>query len=321
MRLHDAAALATVLAMATAIAGPASASTPAHTHTHTGTPEGVAAPAPASAPSTACPANAGWDTPSPPRHVHGDIWYVGTCGITALLVTSPQGHVLLDGGTARGAALVEANIRAAGFRVEDVKYIAGSHEHFDHAGGIAALQAASGATVVAREPAAVVLERGHADRGDPQLQELEAMAPVAAVRRITDGEVLALGPLRLTAHATPGHSPGGSSWTWRSCDGVACLDIAYVDSLSAISDDHWRFSDPANAAYLAAFRRTLDTVAALPCDILITPHPGASELWSRLGPAATRPLSGDGACRANADGARARLDKRLADEAAAPRPD
>lgn len=297
--LQTAGALATLLAMATASAAPASA------------------PAPASA----CPADAGWDTPSPPRHLHGDTWYVGTCGITALLVTSPQGHVLLDGGTAKGAALIEANIRAAGFEVGDVKYIVGSHEHFDHAGGIAALQEASGATVVAREPAAVVLERGHADRGDPQLEELEAMAPVAGVRRIADGEVLALGPLRLTAHATPGHSPGGTSWTWRSCEDGACLDIAYVDSLSAISDDHWRFSDPANAGYVATFRRTLDAVAGLPCDILITPHPGASDLWSRLGPAATRPLADAGACRAYADGARARLDKRLADETAAPRPD
>jgi metallo-beta-lactamase class B len=279
----------------------------------------TAAPAAIPAPQS-CPSNAGWDEPSPPRHLHGDTWYVGTCGITALLVTSPQGHVLLDGGTAKGAALIEANIRAAGFKVEDVKYIVGSHEHFDHAGGIAALQAASGATVVAREPAAVVLERGHADRDDPQLEELEAMAPVADVRRIADGEVLALGPLRLTAHATPGHSPGGTSWTWRSCEGDACLDIAYVDSLSAISDDHWRFSDPANATYVATFRRTLDAVAALPCDILITPHPSASDLWSRLGPAANRPLAGEGACRAYADGARARLDKRLADEAANPRP-
>ena len=298
--IETTAALAALLAMSTATAAPA---------------------ARAAAPATACPVNAGWDTPSAPYHVHGDTWYVGTCGITALLVTSPQGHVLLDGGTAKGAALIEANIRAAGFEVEDVKYIVGSHEHFDHAGGIAALQKASGATVAAREPAAVVLERGHADRGDPQLEELEPMAPVAGVRRIADGEVLALGPLRLTAHATPGHSPGGTSWTWRSCEGEACLDIAYVDSLSAISDDHWRFSDPANAGYVTAFRDTLDKVVTLPCDILITPHPGASDLWSRVGPAATRPLAGEGACRAYADGARTRLDKRLADETASTRPD
>jgi len=271
-------------------------------------------------PPAACAPDAGWDDPSPPYHVHGDTWYVGTCGISALLVTSPQGHVLVDGGTARGAALIEANIRAAGFRVEDVRYIVGSHEHFDHAGGIAALQAASGATVIAREPAAAVLERGRSGRDDPQYAQLEPMAPVGDVRRIADGEVLALGPLRLTAHATPGHSPGGTSWTWESCQDGRCLTLAYVDSLSAISDDQWRFDGPAHAGYVAAFRQTLDTVAALPCDILITPHPKASDLWSRLGPRAHRPLAGDGACRDYADRARAGLERRLAEESANPAP-
>ena len=297
--LETAGALATLLALSLA---PSSANA-------------TAAPA---TPAAACPADAGWDDPSPPVHVFGNTWYVGTCGITALLVTSPQGHVLLDGGTARGAALIEANIRAAGFRIEDVKYIVGSHEHFDHAGGIAALQAATGATVVALEPAAVVLERGGSDRGDPQYGQLDPMAPVAGVRRNADGEVLALGPLRLTAHATPGHAPGSTSWTWRSCEAGSCRDIAYVDSLTAISDDQWRFTDPANAGYVAGFRRTLDAVAALPCDILVTPHPGASALWSRLGPGASQPLAGDGACRAYAAQARERLDERLADETAAP---
>ena len=145
----------------------------------------TAAPAAgADAPATAtrgCTDQAGWDDPTPPRRIHGDTWYVGTCGITAVLVTSPQGHILLDGGTANGAALIADNIRAAGFRIEDVRWIGGSHEHFDHAGGIAALQAASGATVVAREPAARVLERGRSDRGDPQYAQLEPLAPVARV--------------------------------------------------------------------------------------------------------------------------------------------
>ena len=290
--IETTAALAALLAMSTATAVPA---------------------ARAAAPATACPVNAGWDTPSAPYHVHGDTWYVGTCGITALLVTSPQGHVLLDGGTAKGAALIEANIRAAGFEVEDVKYIVGSHEHFDHAGGIAALQKASGATVAAREPAAVVLERGHADRGDPQLEELEPMAPVAGVRRIADGEVLALGPLRLTAHATPGHTPGGTSWTWRSCEGTRCLDMAYTDSTSAISDHEYRYLD--HPAMVAAFRRGLDTLAALPCDIHMTPHPLASDLFARLQGTSDKPLVDAEACRRYAQAGRSNLEKRLADEA------
>lgn len=279
-----------------------------------------AAPA-AAAPAARCPADAGWDTPSAPHHIHGETWFVGTCGITALLLTSPEGHVLLDGGTARGAALIEANIRALGFDLRDVRYIAGSHEHFDHAAGIAALQKASGATVVARAPAAEVLRTGRSGRDDPQYGVLEAFDPLPGeVRLIGDGQVLELGSLRLTAHATPGHTSGSTSWTWRSCEGQSCVDIAYADSLTAISDDQWRFGDEdAHPGYLAAFRRSLDAVAGLPCDILVTPHPSASDLLARIGPGADKPLAAPGACRAYADTARERLDRRLAEEEAGAR--
>lgn len=274
--------------------------------------------APAAATSlvdTPCAADAGWDDPSPPRHVHGGTWYVGTCGISALLVTSPQGHVLVDAGTTRSAGAVLENIRAAGFDPADVRAIVFSHEHMDHAGGLAELQRATGAPVYARAPAVQSLRRGTADRGDPQMLVLDPFPPVADVRVVADDGVVEVGPLRLQAIATPGHTASSTSWTWRSCEGGSCKQIVYADSLTAISDDVWRYSDDAaHPGYLDAFRRSLDKVAALPCDILITPHPSASDLWSRLGPGASRPLAAAGACRAYADQARSRLDKRLADE-------
>lgn len=271
------------------------------------------------APMTACPADAdpmdGWNDRAPPQRIFGNTWYVGTCGISALLVTSPQGHVLIDAGTEKAAPLVEANIRALGFDPRDVKFIVGSHEHNDHAGGIAWLQRATGARVLARGPAAAALERGNVDRSDPQFLIHEPMPAVADVQRIEDGHVLELGSIKLTAHATPGHAPGGTSWTWRSCEGERCLGLAFVDSLSAISDDVFRYSEEAaHEGYLASFRRTLDTVAALPCDVLVTPHPAASDLWNRIGPRASRPLANADACRNYAAMARKNLDARLAGE-------
>ena len=138
------------------------------------------------------------------------------------------------------------------------------------------------------------------------------------MKSIADDEVVTVGPLALQAIATPGHTAGGTSWTWRSCEGDACRQIVYADSLTAISDDIYRFSDDAaHPGYLAAFRETLARVGALPCDILITPHPSASRLWSRLGPAANEPLLKPDACRVYAQQATERLDKRLAEEAAA----
>ena len=118
------------------------------------------------------------------------------------------------------------------------------------------------------------------------------------------------GDLVLHSHATPGHAPGGTSWTWRSCEGPRCVDIAYVDSHSALTDGHYRFAD--HPDYVAAFERSLDTVAGLPCDLLLTPHPAASNLLARLHGEA--PLVDGGACKAFSANARTNLAVRLADE-------
>jgi metallo-beta-lactamase class B len=266
----------------------------------------------------ACPDDAGWNDPATPRRIHGDTYFVGTCGITALLVTSDAGHVLLDAGTERAAPQVLANIRALGFRVEDVEYIVNSHAHHDHAGGIAALQRASGATVVAMAEALPILRSGASTPADPQHGALDPFPGVAATRAIADREVLHLGPLALTAHATPGHMPGGTSWTWRSCEAGRCIDVAFVDSLTAVSAPGYRFSDErAHPHVQSAFRATFERVRGLPCDLLLTPHPQASALWSRFGPGATRPLVEAAACRAYADTAERRLQTRLAEERAA----
>lgn len=258
----------------------------------------------------------GWSDRAPPRRIFGNTWYVGTCGIASILVTSAQGHVLIDGATEAAGPLIEANIRALGFDPHDVRTILNSHEHFDHAAGIAYLQRATGAEVRVREPAVAVLQRGQSDRSDPQFLDLPKFPPVAEVHALTDGETARVGELALTAHATPGHTAGSTTWTWRSCEGERCLGIAYADSLTAISDKQYRYG--ATPGVADAFRRTFDAVAALPCDILITPHPAASDLFARM--AGKAPLVDDGACRRYAGKARANFEKRLSDEQAGTAP-
>ncbi len=275
-----------------------------------------------SADAPACPAEPNWDEPTAPRRIYGNTWYVGTCAISAILITSDAGHILIDGVTDTAAPNIEANIRALGFDPGQVRYLLNSHEHIDHAGGIARLARDTGARVVAREPAATALERGKADRGDPQFLSVPGFPPVANVHRIDDGGTLRLGALALTAHATPGHTAGATSWTWRSCDDAGqCRDIAYADSLTPFSDKVYRFSDEAaHPGALAAYRRGIATVAALPCDILLTPHPGASDLLERIGPHPRKPLVDAGACRAYAAAGAAKLDARLEQERAQPAP-
>lgn len=267
----------------------------------------VALPAP-------CSADPSWDEPTAPRHIYANTWYVGSCAISAILITSNAGHILIDGVTDKAAPRIEANIRALGFKPEDVRYIVSSHEHLDHVGGIARLQRDTGASVVAREPAATALERGHSDRSDPQFLSVAKFPPVASVQRIGDGETLRVGPLVLTAHATPGHTAGGTSWTWSSCDGAVCRAIVYADSVTPFSDKVYRYSE--NAGMVAAFRNSLTTLAELPCDILLTPHPSASRLLERLDPASGVALTDTNACRAYAATGTEKLDARLAKERA-----
>lgn len=276
---------------------------------------GASMPRPTTASTIDCAGKSGWNDPASPAKIHGDTWYVGTCGISAVLISSPKGHVLIDGGTEKGGRLIAANIAALGFKLEDVRYILNSHEHEDHAAGIAELQRASGATVLARQPAVATLQRGKSDRSDPQFLQLDSFPPIANVQVIADDETLRFGSLTLNVHATPGHTAGGTSWTWKSCENDQCIDIAYVDSLTAISDKTYRFSDEAaHPGVLDTFRKTIKSVAELPCDLLITPHPSASALWDRLGASATQPLLDKTACSRYATAATERLQRRLHEE-------
>lgn len=269
--------------------------------------------------ATACAGRDGWSDAAPPARIHGSTYYVGTCGITVLLVTSPKGHVLIDGATDEAVPSILANIRTLGFDPRDIRTIVGSHEHVDHMGGFAALKAATGAKLLVSAAARPVVESGQTDNDDPQFGTIPDMRPVPVDGILTftpePGMIITGEPTRvmsLTPQPTPGHTSGGTSWTWRSCEGDACVTFAYVDSLSAGSADGYRFSD--HPERVAPFRATFDRVAALPCDIVVTPHPGVSDLFERLSGA--KPLvAGDG-CRNLVTAMRKRLDDRLAKERA-----
>lgn len=269
----------------------------------------TAAPSPdGSALAKACEGRDGWTDPAPPAHVFGNTWYVGTCGITVLLVASPEGHVLIDGGPAEAAPLVEANIEKLGFKMHDVKWIVSSHEHEDHVGALAALQRLTGAKVAAVESAATALAAGRPGEADPQRAIAKDFAPVRVDRVLRDGERLDLGALSLAVRATPAHAPGSASWTWSSCEGDECRTMAYADSATMVSAKGYRFGDHPDR--VAAVRIGLSRIDALPCDILMTPHPGASKLFERL--AGTAALEDASACRRYAAAAGAAFDARLA---------
>lgn len=252
-----------------------------------------------------------YDKPAPPVRILGNTYLVGTCGISSILITDPAGDILIDGGPEKDADLIAANIRKLGFRLTDIKYLLHSHEHFDHVGGLANLQRMTGAQLIASPAAAAVLNSGMPSEDDPQA-ELKQSFPAARVDRlVNDGEQVRLGNTVLMALSTPGHTPGALTWHWGSCQGGVCRQIVYADSLTPVSGDKYRFSD--HPAYLTAYRASIAKVAALPCDILLTPHPSASDMVNRL--ALGKPLDNPSACKDYAASLTKQLDERLAKEA------
>jgi metallo-beta-lactamase class B len=238
---------------------------------------------------------------------------VGTCGIVSLLVTSPKGHILIDGATAEAAPFIADNIRNLGYQPTDVRYLVSSHEHLDHVGGLAALKGITGGRMLARAEAGKSLETGISDPTDPQLAILPPFAGIKVDQIVSDGETITLGPIKMTAIATPGHAPGGTSWTWKSCEGATCHQFVFADSLGAVSADGYRFTD--HPAYVAVLRATMKRVSEWqPCDVLIAPHPAQSRFFERL--SGKEPLADPAGCAIYAKAAMERLDVRLLKEAA-----
>lgn len=251
-----------------------------------------------------------WRKPLAPVRIAQNTWQIGTAGLSALLVAGNDGAILIDGGMPQAADHLLANIAALGLQPTDVKWIVHSQAHADHVGPLAAVKRATGARVASNAESAALLARGGADDlhfGDGMLYH-----PLQVDRLLQDGETLTLGGLQLQVHFTPGHTPGSMSWSWTDIgsDG-APVRIVYADSLSA--PGYRLVGNPRYPRIVEDFRRSIATLRALPCDLLLTPHPDASGWRYDASPARERELD----CRGYADAAGAALDARINEERAA----
>ena len=268
-----------------------------------------------------CAQCAAWNVPQKPFRIFGDTYYVGTAELSSILVAGDGGLILLDAALPQSTPLIDENIRALGFQPADVRLIVNSHTHFDHAGGIAALQRATGATVAASPRAAEALRAGKPTPDDPQFAIANNDFPrVQDVRVIRDGETLRVGSVQITAHFTPGHTPGGTTWSWRSCEASRCLDVVYADSLNPVSADDFLFT-AGKPSIVDSYERSIGIVEDLPCDILLSPHPGFFDMQEKLSRQAagkTDVFVDRNACRAYAGAARTRLEQRIGQERTSP---
>ncbi|HLP09156.1 MAG TPA: subclass B3 metallo-beta-lactamase [Opitutaceae bacterium] len=259
-----------------------------------------------------------WNQPAQPFRIIGNVHYVGASDVSSYLITTPEGHILLEGGFAETAPLIEQNVRELGFRIEDIKILLTSHAHLDHAGGLAELKRLSGATLVATAPEAEGLARG--GKGDFQWGDTLPFPPVVADRIIADGETVSLGGITLTAHLTPGHTKGSTTWTMRASDRSRSYDIVFMASLTAPGYD--LVANPQYPNIGADLLRSCTLLRALPCDIYLAPHGFACALKEKralLG-AEPNPFVDPAGYRSAIDQAEQQIQQQLGKSTAAPRP-
>lgn len=277
---------------------------------------GLAAALPASAAEPPLPqlkaytVHESWRQPVEPVRIADNTWHIGTANLGATLIRTPEGAILIDGGMPQAADLLLRNMAKLGVAPGDLELILLSQAHADHVGPLAELRRRTGARVAANAESAVLLARGGSD--DIHFGDAIVYPPVQVDRLLMDGETVELGGTRLTAHFMPGHTPGSMAWTWTDRRDGADVRIAYVDSLTA--PGYRLLDNPRYPRIVEDFRRSFDVVRGLPCDVLLTPHPGASG-HDFADPGASNPID----CNTYADRAERAFDEQLQTPREAPR--
>lgn len=218
----------------------------------------------------------GWNDPFAPFTVMGNVHYVGTKTVSAWLITGSKGHILIDGVVPQSAPQIIANVKTLGFDMRDVKYLLNSHAHIDHAGGLAGLQRASGAKMIASAKDKPYLEAGDIGFGPTGGVKFP---PVRVDRVIRDGETIRLGDIALTAHLTPGHSPGCTSWTFavKGKDGKPYTALLHCSATVAGQS----LVPEAYPGMVADFRASFAKVRRMKADIFLANHDTMFDLHAK----------------------------------------
>jgi metallo-beta-lactamase class B len=213
---------------------------------------------------------AAWNQPVKPFRIIGNIYYVGVSGVTSFLITTSQGDFLLDGGFPETAPLIEKNIAELGFRLQDVRYLLNSHAHYDHCGGLAELKRATGAQMLASRADAAVLESG--GRTGFEGWRNSAFPAVKVDRIVADGEAVKLGDITLTAHLTPGHTKGCTTWTMPIEDSGKTYHVLLYGSTTV--PGYRLVNNPNYAQIVSDYEHSFAALRQLPCDVFLAPHGG-----------------------------------------------
>jgi metallo-beta-lactamase class B len=210
-----------------------------------------------------------WNKPTEPFKMIGNVYYVGTDGLASYLITSPQGHILVDTVMPEATSQIKANIEKLGFKVTDIKFLLNTHAHIDHTGGLAEMKQASSAQLVAGEADQPLLEGGYY----PGAREETALnfPPVKVDRTVREGDKVTVGDVTLTARETPGHSPGCTSWEFSVKDGDATRSVLIFCSGTVALNR--LVTNPTYPGIVTDYRQTFARAKDMKVDVLLAPHP------------------------------------------------
>ena len=200
----------------------------------------------------------------------GNIYYVGDANQAVYLITTPSGHILLDTGYAETVPIVRTGVEKLGFQMRDIKIMISGHAHSDHVAGHALVKDTTGARVLASEWDAPVIESGGA-RGDYRGPRASPWTPAKVDQIIGDGERVTLGATTMTAHLTPGHTRGNTTWTMTVEEGGRKLNVAFMPSVGRNEGVHV-FNYPNYPNIADDFQKTFRVLKTLPCDVFLGPH-------------------------------------------------
>lgn len=242
--------------------------------------------------------NATWGQDTEPFQMIDNVWYVGSAGLSSFLIKTSRGDILLDVGLPQNAEMVERHLAKIGVKLSDIKILLNTHSHYDHSGGLAKLKADTGARVIASEGEVYALEKG-VYPGSEDNKNL-SFPPVKVDDKIADGGKVTLGGVTLTAHITPGHTKGCTTWTFpvKDVDGSAHNAVVFCSSSVAAN----RLApNPQYPGIVEDYRTTFAKVKTFDGDVFLAPH---SEFYdmpgkrAKLGGSGPNPFIAPGAFHA-----------------------
>lgn len=215
------------------------------------------------------PAQSDWHDPFPPHRIADRLYYVGSKGLASYLVTTTNGHILINSSFERTVPVIRTNMEALGFKFSDIKILLTSHAHSDHASGHARIKELTGARVEVMEGDAQVIASG--GRGQYLYTEADAWKPCVVDRVLKDGDTVTLGEARLTARLTPGHTRGCTTWLMQATDAGRSWNVVIIGSPN-VNPGYVLVNNRDYPKIAEDYAKTFEVLQGLPCEIFLGAH-------------------------------------------------